>query len=339
MATRSTRSGSRRHRDFAARFAVRAAVAAPSVHNTQPWYFVSHQGVIGLCADPRRGLPLADPAGREMVISCGAALFNLRLAVRHLGFADDVRLLPDPSRPNLLAEIRWGRYVAPSRYGELLFSSISRRHTHRGAFTEQAPPLLIGELSKLAREERAELHIIYDAGQHRPLADLIRAAELAQRANPGFDAELARWSPPPRSVRADGVPPAAYPRQPDGLEFTTRDFARGEGWGYPTHSLRDGRHALGMVMLLATRDDSRLGWLLAGQALERILLHVTAHSVKAAFHTQPLELAAPREQIRRYFTDGAYPQMLLRLGSGGRCGVTPRRQVTHTLIEDDIRQS
>lgn len=331
MATRNTRSESRRHRDFAARFAVRAAIAAPSVHNTQPWYFVSRQGVIRLYADPRRGLPLTDPAGREMVISCGAALFNLRLAVRHLGFADDVRLLPDPSRPNLLAEVRWGRYVAPSRYEELLFCSISRRHTHRGPFIEQAPPLLIGDLSRLARQERAELSIIYDAGQHGPLAGLIRAAEISQHTNPGLDAELARWAPPPGSERVDGVPPAAYPRQPDGLEFATRDFARGEGWGYPAPG--NGRHALGVVMLLATRDDRRLGWLLAGQALERMLLHVTAHNVKAAFHTQPLELAAPREQIRRHFTDGAYPQMLLRLGRGGRDGITLRRPVTHALTE------
>lgn len=59
-----------------------------------------------LCRDPRRGLPQADPAGRETVISCGAAPFNLRLAVRQLGFAADVALLPDPSHPGLLAEIR-----------------------------------------------------------------------------------------------------------------------------------------------------------------------------------------------------------------------------------------
>lgn len=71
----------RRRSGIADRFVVRAALA-PSVHNTQPWFFTSNHGVIRLYADPRRGLPEADPAGREMMISCGAALFNLSLAVR-----------------------------------------------------------------------------------------------------------------------------------------------------------------------------------------------------------------------------------------------------------------
>ena len=92
--------------DVATSFVVRAAVAAPSVHNSQSWYFSSSGNVSRLHADARRGLPQADPAGRELVISCGAALFNLRLAVRRLGFAADVSLLPDAAQPGLLAEIR-----------------------------------------------------------------------------------------------------------------------------------------------------------------------------------------------------------------------------------------
>ena len=67
MAGASPGRGSRRRDEIAARFVIRAAGLAPSVHNTQPWYFTSDQGVIRLYADPGRGLPEADPAGREMV--------------------------------------------------------------------------------------------------------------------------------------------------------------------------------------------------------------------------------------------------------------------------------
>lgn len=50
-----------------------------------------------------------------MRISCGAALFNLRLAARHLGHLPEVRLLPDPQRPGLLAEVDFSGRARPLR--------------------------------------------------------------------------------------------------------------------------------------------------------------------------------------------------------------------------------
>jgi hypothetical protein len=62
-------------------YLITTAARAPSVHNTEPWRFKVSSHAIELYADPRRKLHV-DPAGREMLISCGAALFGLRLAAR-----------------------------------------------------------------------------------------------------------------------------------------------------------------------------------------------------------------------------------------------------------------
>lgn len=185
--------------DYASLFAVRAAVAAPSVHNTQPWYFVGHQDGIRLYADTGRLLPRTDPAGRELMISCGAALFNLRLAMRHLGFAADVRLLPEPGRDGLLAEVRWGRYLPPRQEEEWLFRAISLRHTHRGAVTPApASPRLIAALAHVVREERADLLYIDDDER------------LRRRAGVGVPhpGRLLRGPPPRDGLRAE------HPRGP-----------------------------------------------------------------------------------------------------------------------------
>jgi nitroreductase len=51
-----------------------AAAAAPSIHNTQPWRFrVAGDDLIEVHGDPDRMLWAADPHGRALHLSCGAA--------------------------------------------------------------------------------------------------------------------------------------------------------------------------------------------------------------------------------------------------------------------------
>ena len=80
-----------------ARYVVARAVWAPSVHNTQPWRFTADGGPrISLHADVGRRLAVTDPDGREMMISCGAALFaKLGMVRRTQAAAYAVRVFAD----------------------------------------------------------------------------------------------------------------------------------------------------------------------------------------------------------------------------------------------------
>jgi hypothetical protein len=73
----------------------RAADMAPSILNTKPW---SLSGVadhrIELRAEWRRSLEAVDPRHRELFISCGAALFNVRMAIRVTGHDLAYSLVP-----------------------------------------------------------------------------------------------------------------------------------------------------------------------------------------------------------------------------------------------------
>jgi Nitroreductase family len=318
-----------------ARFAVAAAVWSPSVHNTQPWRFRAQPGEISLSADADRRLTVADPAGREMMISCGAALFTTRLALRFLGYVPDVSVLPDPDRPMLVARISWQEQVPAAGYEQELYGQIASRRTHRGGFDPgPLPAALLAGLRQDAARHGAMLRVVAEDGRRAALAAIVDAAENVLRLDGTRAQELARWSPPPGSARRDGVPDTAYPTLPERTDphFPGRDFARGHGWGHSLASSAPLLRAAGVVSILTTSSDQPGDWVNAGQALQRVLLGASACGVAAALHTQPLELPQLRDLIRAQLSDGAHPQMVLRLGTTGQAAVSVRRPVEEVLL-------
>src|SRR5262252_9153413 len=316
-----------------AQYVVTAAAWAPSVHNTQPWRFSSSGQLISLYADAGRQLRVADPDGREMMISCGAALFIARLALRSLGYLPETQVLPDPGQPLLVARVRWARRAARTEFEQRLFGQVRRRRTHRGGFDPVPLPRgLLAALRDSAARYGAMLRIIADDGRRAALAAAVQAAERVQRQDSERVRELARWAPAPGSARADGVPPASYPAREEHTspDFPGRDFARGHGWGLPPLSTASLFRTAGVVALLTTAQDRPPDWVDAGQALQRVLLTASSCGVTVALHTQPLEAGSLRESIRTQLSDGAYPQLILRFGAVTEAADSVRR------LPDDI---
>ncbi|MFB4320415.1 Acg family FMN-binding oxidoreductase [Actinomadura sp. 21ATH] len=299
----------------AAREAAEAALWAPSVHNTQPWAFGLSGPRITLRADADRRLGVADPEGREMLISCGAALLTLRVAALALGYEPEVRVLPDPDRPNLVADVTLGGRAEANEDARRLYGAVRERRTHRGPFRAAGtgrglPPALKTE----AEREGARLIQAVEAHTAAALGALTQAAAHVQRLNAAYVAEEARWAPPPGSARPEGVHEEAYPEKPPQEGFAPREFARGRGWGMPAPAEHEPE--TGLVVLVTTPGDTPLDRVRAGQALQRVLLRAHAEDgLAAAFHTQPLEVPELREFIRTRFCNGQYPQALLRLGA------------------------
>jgi hypothetical protein len=79
--------------------ALELAVRAPSLHNSQPWRWVAGGGVLELFADPTRIGRSTDSTGREVLISCGALLDHLRVAMAAARLGGAHRPVPEPEQP------------------------------------------------------------------------------------------------------------------------------------------------------------------------------------------------------------------------------------------------
>src|SRR5262245_57770681 len=143
------------------RFMLHYAVLAPSGHNTQPWLFKTDGDWIELHADRTRALPVVDPEDRELTISCGAALFHLRSAIRYFGFAPKIQTFPDPANPDFLARITLDARLPATDEEQLLFRAITRRRTNRMPFLAQAVPgAVLSALEAAAQREGAWFHVV-----------------------------------------------------------------------------------------------------------------------------------------------------------------------------------
>jgi hypothetical protein len=316
--------------DFRLEDVIRAAGAAPSIHNSQPWKFNLDGDVLRVSAVAERSLWVGDPAARSLYVSCGAALFNARLAIRATGREPAVRLLPHPEYSfEVLALIETSPGSPPTDAERGLHDAIWNRHTNRGPYTEEPiPKEILVRLQEAAVSEHAELHL----PDRAEATDILTAAANAGRelaADPEHQEELKRWI---ATGRACGIPAAALPSRPDRPTAPIRaaDWLAAAG---PVDRRRPERYErFPHIAVLTTATDEPEDWLIAGQALENVLLTATSCGLSASFLNQPIELRDMREEDPPDWPGPENAQMIMRLGYAVRPAVPVPRQSPDDLI-------
>lgn len=223
-----------------------AADRVPFPDDRKPWRLRARSGSVELLADASYRTDDLE-LRRQIVIACGASLFNLRLAVTHLGQRPITTALPVPAEPDLLARIEPGGPAGSSDVAANLYLALTSHHTCSAPIAAPiVPQHLIVALASAVGLEGASL-VPTDLTTDRPQT----------------------------------------------------------GWSEVSS---------GVVMLLVTPGDTTEDWLIAGQALQRLLLTAKTLWVSARFHPRALQVPPLRDQVRRSMCRDGYPQIVLELG-------------------------
>jgi len=313
---------------------VGAAVLAPSQWNSQPWRLEVNGSAVRLLADPSRAFPINDPERRGMMLSLGAALENLLVALRAYGFRPGVTYFPTGEKGAVVAGVSWSR--GDGRRDRDLFAAITERRTNRRTYDGRG--LFMQNRSALTAVVPDDLHLhwVEDRDRIRKIGDLTYDATRDRVLDRRAEAEIYAWTRfghDDARERGDGVTvddlelngPARWLA---GRYLHPESRLRGLGAGSMAKQAREQVRSAGALALLTTPRGSEAAWLLAGQTYERFALRATHLGIAH----QPLDapLRAPRHRAdlaREFEVGGEQPLMLLRLGHAKRPRPSMRRGV------------
>ncbi|GHJ39277.1 nitroreductase [Streptomyces sp. TS71-3] len=309
------------------------AVTAPSPHHVEPWRFRHVRG--GDTVELRMDVPDAERAGpreerarREPRLECGAALFNLRVSAAHGGWRTRTELMPDPDDPELLAVAALEPAGDTQDDLAALYPALGRHGGGQPFGGHQIPAALLDELRAAAVAEGARL-VFPDARQAQALLDLDEDAETLGMSAADAGRVAPRWSAARRAEASAAALPSAVPAAgpPGGgtVQVDVTEPVPPPGCGTAAFDEAPAFAVLG------TREDGPRDWLLAGQALERVLLRATLDDLALSLDAGAVERRELRWALHGPLAATGYAQMLLRLGQGAQPPTTPRRPVADVL--------
>lgn len=313
--------------------AVQLACRAPSLHNSQPWQWVAEGARLHLYVDHSRILYSTDKSGREALISCGAVLDHLCIAMAAAGWTANVDRFPSPNNLDHLASFDFRPNLVTDAHRRRA-DAILRRRTDRLPFASPGNWESLEPALRDAADARV-VHLDVIADKQRP--ELARASQLTESLrfyDSSYHTELDWWTG--HFENSDGIPRSSL------LSADENDRVD-VGRAFPVSAHDERPAAFGqdesLVLVLSTDEDTPGDALRCGEALSAVLLECTLAGKATCTLTQLTELSSSRNLIGTLTGREAMQQVLIRVGEALALGqappMTPRRPLGDVLAFHD----
>jgi hypothetical protein len=312
------------------RTAVQLACRAPSLHNSQPWQWVAEGAGLHLYLDRSRILYSADKSGREALISCGAVLDHLRVAMAAAGWTANVARFPDPNNLDHLASLVFSPMSLVTDGDRRRADAILHRRTDRLPFAEPSNWESVEPVLRNAVDD-ATVHLDVIADELRP--ELARASQLTESLrlyDSSYHTELDWWTG--HFENSDGIPRSSLVSAAESDEVDV-----GRPFPASPHNQRRAYigHDQSTVLVLSTDEDTGDDALRCGEALSAVLLECTLAGMATCTLTHLTELWSSRNLIGTLTGRAAMQQVVIRVGEAPVLDevppMTPRRPLGDVL--------
>jgi nitroreductase len=304
------------------------AVRAPSIHNTQPWRFVSTPDALELWADRSRQLTATDSDGWALSVSCGGALYLAALGLAGEEWQTTIERLPDPAQPDLLARINIGGRAPVDESVRQDIAAARRRHTERRPFRPDAVSAeLLDTLCAAIADPTVYASVVLRPDDRLDLAVAMSWADTLEALDPAYRAELAKWVRTDATEAGEGIPaadvPHAAPGQPRHTDVPIRDFRAGQPQEAAT-AVAPSVDEHPAYVVVFSRDDDATSRLRAGEVYTQLSVEAERLGLATSAMTQALDIPGIRNRVRTLMSWPDHPQMILRVGWPPIGDATPR---------------
>ncbi len=312
-------------------FLIRYAHLAPSTRNVQPWFFHIDGDSVVVTLNKERILPHSDFVGRQVVISVGAAVYNLKVAATAYGLPFTTESAMD-NLESFKVVFKFSNLETDKIVHIEDLQAILDRHNNRENYTEQALPKDFIERMSSGNDEHITTFFVEDKNKLSEITEkLVEATDVAF-SNKDFSNEAADWVKPSLQKYRDGMP--AYNLGFNKLvsfflPFIIRNFNTAKPQMYKHRTWLEHSPAVAVV---CTKEDNVSAWLEAGEEFEKIVLTATKENIKYAVMAALIEIGDYYKDLQKVLGTTMRPQMFFRMGYAEQKPIfTPRLAIEDVM--------
>lgn len=305
------------------------ATKAPSCRHNQPWKFRTEGSSLYIYPDYSRNHREADGDDHELFIALGCALENVVVAANAFGYREMITYKFSDEQDCVYVSFE----PSDTRGRQDLFLAIEERKTlgssHNGQYI---PAEQLADLALQARERDVFLKIYDSEEEYARLLPRVEEAVMLQF----HDKDFPGWV---RFNNAEGVgdwgEPTGTAAVPGWMgRLYTDHIALAKAEARKARELMQNSAAL---ILFATVNHTKQGWVNLGRSYERVLLRATALGISHAPLNMPCEVEAIREKLKKDIEcESEEPLLLIRFGYTGT--VVKREPQTMDEVIESLRQ-